>query len=373
MLCWRLSNRPQAVGRRPQILIKIVFVCFAIFFVVVSCFALDGSTTLTINPEQSRRVESRTFDGRIDFLHKDIFFSLDLRDSGKLEVSGNIEGERYNLKLKLRHLKFGRSDLSTDFYASGVIIKGADGRIKSIKGEAWTQASLLNFKPLKEFAADYGLKNGRLIIDALSWADFGLTGYIEKGPPAGRSVGTADKKGNSFLHLEADLFLTIKEMPLKDLAGLLGISPEDIELAGIISGVVRIKGPQDALKIEAKLTAQDGTVSQLKFKSAALDLEGIWPVLRFVHSRINDIEGVSYELKGKFNAMSLAELNSADHQVTVNSANEAMRFQDWVIKRKLGRGQEALEAAYPLKKNQALKMRIKNEEETLGWEKTVKF
>ena len=32
-----------------------------------------------------------------------------------------------------------------------------------------------------------------------------------------------------------------------------------------------------------------------------------------------------------------------------------------------------LEAAYPLKKNQALKMRIKNEEETLGWEKTVKF
>src|SRR3989338_4168159 len=81
-------------------------------------------------------IESRTFDGRIDFLHKDISLCLDLKDSGKLEVSGNVEGERYNLKLKLRHLKFGRSDLSTDFYASGVILKGADGRIKSIKGKA---------------------------------------------------------------------------------------------------------------------------------------------------------------------------------------------------------------------------------------------
>lgn len=357
MIRWCLNNRS-------AVLVNIVFVCLAIFLAVVSCFA----------------IESQTFDGKIDFLHKDIFFSLDLKDSGKLEVSGNVEGERYNLKLKLRHLKFGRSDLSTDFYASGVILKGADGRIKSIKGKAWTQASLLNFKPLKEFAADYGLKNGRLIIDALSWADFGLTGYIEKGPPAclptgktGRAGKAAHKKGNSFFDLEADLFLTIKEMPLKDLAGLLGISPEDIELAGIVSGVARIKGPQDALKIEAKLTAQDGTVSLLNFKSAALELEGIWPVLRFVHSRINDIGGVAYELKGKFNVRSLSELNSADHQVTVNSANAAMRFQDWVIKRKLGRGEEVLEAAYPLKKNQALKMRIKNEEETLGWEKTVKF
>jgi hypothetical protein len=318
-------------------------------------------------------IESRTFDGRIDFLHKDIFFSLDLKDKGKLEVSGNIAGERYNFKLKLRHLKFGRSDLSTDFYASGVLLKMADGRIKSIKGKAWTQASLLNFKPLKEFAADYGLKNGRLIIDTLSWADFGLTGYIEKGPPAGRAGGIAHKKGSSFFDFEADLFLTIKEMPLKDLAGLLGISPEDIELAGIISGEARIKGPRDALKIEAKLTARDGTVSLVNFKSAALDLEGIWPVLRFVNSRINDIGGVAYELKGKFNARLLSELNSADHQVTVHSANEAMRFQDWVIKRKLGRGEDLLEAAYPLKKNQALKMRIKKEEETLGWEKTVKF
>lgn len=343
MIRWCLSNRP-------QVLASIILVCLSVFLAVISCFA----------------IESRTFDGRIDFLHKDISFSLDLKDNGKLEVSGNIEGERYNLKLSLRHLKFGRSDLSTDFYASGVLLKGADGRIKSIKGKAWTQASLLNFKPLKEFTADYRLKNGRLIIDALSWADFGLTGYVEK-------VNAAHKKGNSFLCLEADLFLTIKEMPLKDLAGLLGISPEDIELAGIVSGVARISGPQDALKIEAKFTAQDGIVSLVKFKSAALGLEGIWPVLRFVHSRINDIGGVAYELKGKFNARSLSELNSADHQVTVNSANEAMRFQDWVIKRKLGKGQEMLEAAYPLKKNQALKMRIKNEEETLGWEKTVKF
>src|SRR3989338_6564542 len=280
MMRWCLNKNQKSKSKNPCLTAgrKITYQNpkFKIFGIYIVILLFDFLILNLIMPTDIVfAIESKTFDGRIDFLHKDISFSLDLKYNGKLEVSGNLEGERYNLKLKLRHLKFGRSDLSTDFYASGVILKGADGRIKSIKGKAWTQASLLNFKPLKEFAADYGLKNGRLIIDALSWADFGLTGYIEKGK-------AVHKKGNSFLHLEADLFLTIKEMPLKDLAGLLGISPEDIELAGIVSGVARIKGPQDALKIEAKLTAQDGTVSLGKFKNAALDLEGIWPVLRFV-------------------------------------------------------------------------------------------
>ena len=343
MILWCLNNRS-------QVLASIILVCLSVSPIIDSCFA----------------IESKTFDGRIDFLHKDLTFCLDLKAQGRLEISGNVEGESYNLKLAIRHLKFGKSDLLTDFYTSGIILKKPGAAVKAMKGKAWTQASLLNLKPLKEFSADYELENGRLTINALSWAGFDLKGYIEKRK-------TKDKNNNPFFNVQADLFLTIKEMPLNDLAGLLGVNPEDVKLSGIISGKARIKGPWGSLKILLKLAAQDGTVAQVNFKSASLELEGVWPILRFVHSQINDTGAVAYELKGKFNVEKLSEFNSADHQVTVYSANEAMRFEDWVIKRKSDSGEEMLEAAYPLKNSQALKMRFKNEEEILGWEKTVKF
>jgi hypothetical protein len=163
-------------------------------------------------------------------------------------------------------------------------------------------------------------------------------------------------------------------MDLKDFAGLLGVSPEAVALEGKVSGQIRIQGPHNAVKIEAKLTASEGSVSTIKFKSAKIDAEGFWPILRFVNAQVNEAQGVVYELKGKFNVRELSDFNSAQHEVIVYSANNAMRLQDWVIRREhTYKGEDVVEAEYNLEKNQALKMRIKDQEEILGWEKTVKF
>ena len=55
--------------------------------------------------------------------------------------------EKYNLTISLRHIKLGKSDISADFYAAGIILRTKEGKLKSVKGKARTQASLLNFKP----------------------------------------------------------------------------------------------------------------------------------------------------------------------------------------------------------------------------------
>lgn len=163
-------------------------------------------------------------------------------------------------------------------------------------------------------------------------------------------------------------------MDMEELAGLLGINPKDVSLAGRVSGEVRITGPQNEVKIEAKLTAKKGKVAGIMFNSAKINLEGIWPILRFNDSQINDIGGIVYQLKGQFNLRELSDFRCPEHKVVVYLANNAIRFQDWVIKRKEdNKGQDYVEAEYSLQKNQALKMRIKNEEETLAWEKKVKF
>lgn len=331
---------------------SIILACLLILLAAQSCLA----------------IESKTFDGTIDFQNKGISFSLDLKEKGKLEVSGIIEGDSYRIKLVLRHIKFGKSDLLTDFYAQGIMIKNQEGGLLALKGKAWTQNTLLNFKPLKEFLADYELSNSRLTIHSLSWADFGLKGYIERSGYGGAGLV------NPFSGAYYDLLLTIKEMPIRDLAGLLGVNPDEIDLSGVVSGEVSIRGAQDEIKTEAKLTALNGSVSNLKFDSATLNMEGFWPTLRFVDARVIEPEGVAYELQGKFNLKELSDFGSSQHQVTVYSANNAMRLQDWIIKRRQGaKGIDWLEAEYPLKKHQALKMRIKDQEEIFGWERTVKF
>ena len=344
------------------------------FLLVVLPFSF---LVLTLVFDAAFALENRSFESTIDFLNKDITFNLDLKENGKLEASGGWKENKYNIKLALKHIKFGKSDILSEFYASGIITRSPEGKPAAIKGRAWTQGSLLNFKPLKEFSADYELSNAGFIIHSLSWADLDIKGQVKSLPvrQAGVKVGSGFKPFPTLQRqILVNLFLTIKEMELSELAGLLGINSQDVDLAGKVSGEARIRGPGQAVKIEAKLTASDGKVSRIKFSSAKLILEGIWPILRLVSAQINDMGGIVYELKGQFNLKKLSDFASSQHQVAVSSANNTMRFQDWIIRRQADeKGQDTVEAEYPIKNNQALKMRIKNQEETLGWEKSVKF
>src|SRR3989338_8278640 len=297
-----------------------------IFRILIFLFYCIG---LGILPKKILAQETKTFAGRINFFSKDASLIFDLKEQGRLEVAGNTEG----------------------------------GKIKAAKGKAWTRASLLNFKPLKEFSADYEINDTGLTIKALNWADIEIKGSIKR-----------NQNGNLFSNPDFDLYLTIREIALDELAGLLGVNPKDAALSGKVSGEIKLQGPKEAIKIEAKLTALSGQAGEIKFNSAKFTLEGIFPVMRLGDTQINEINGAAYELKGQFNLLELSNLSSPQHQVTVHSANNVMLFQDWIIKHNFDyEGKDIVEAEYPLKNNQALKMRIKNQDETLGWEKTVKF
>ena len=351
--CLSLPDR-QAGGRQAVTSHQLSFLIYiltgiGVFFSGNSCLAL----------------ENRTFDAQVDFLARSSKAHLELKDKGSLDIAAKFDDEKYEAHIVLRHIKFGQSDLSTDFYTSGTILRTSGKGLKLVKGKAWTQASLLNFKPLKEFAADYEIKDSRLVINSLSWADIQCRGFIE---------GSNAELENILFDQKFDLSLNIKDMDLKDFAGLLGISPEDLELSGGVSGNIAVTGPKEAVKIQAELAALEGNIAKVKFSSAKINLEGLWPILRFTSGQINDVEGGVYELKGQFSLTELSNFNSSGHKVIISSANNTVRFQDWIIKRELDKsGQDTVEAKYPLKNNESLKMRIRNQEETLGWEKSVKF
>ena len=150
-----------------------------IFRILILFFSCAG---LSILPKEALAQETKTFDGRIDFFSQYASFIFDLKEQGILSAAGNKQGDNYNIHLSLKHIRFGNSDISCDFYSSGIIIKAENGKIKAVKGKAWTQASLLNFKPLKEFSADYEINDSGLTIKALSWADIEIKGEIKKNP-----------------------------------------------------------------------------------------------------------------------------------------------------------------------------------------------
>lgn len=332
---------------------KISGILFLILCGIGACFL----------PEKTLAQETKTFDGKIDMFSRDASLVFDLKENGTLTAAGNAQDNAYNLNLSLKHLKLAKSDISCDFYSGGTIIRTEDGKIKALKGKAWTQASLLDFKPLKEFRADYEINNTGLVIESLSWAGIEIKGSIKR-----------NQNGNLFSNPDFDIYLTIKEATLDELAGFLGIKPNDITLSGKVSGEIHLQGPKESIKIEARLTALSGQAGEVEFNSAKFDLEGIFPVMRLGHAQINEINGAVYELKGQFNLLELTNFASPQHQVTVHSANNVMLIQDWIIKHNIDyEGKDIVEAAYPLKNNQALKMRIKNQDETLGWQKTLKF
>jgi hypothetical protein len=354
---WCLSRgkkqRPENRGQKTE---KIFFCLLLYVFCLLSkmghCLAFGG----------------KTFDGVIDFKNRDISFNLDLQEKGRLALTATSNAGAYSISLALKHIKLGKSEVSTDFYAAGTIVSVNNGGVgykqsgvlgKSLSGRAWTQNTILNFRPLKEFSVDYEIGDSGITITLFSWADFSLKGEIKKGAQGG---------------LYYDLSLTVKDMPLSDFAGLLGVNLESIELSGVVNGEIIIKGPHNTVEIEAKLTARDGSISLLKFSSISLEAQGFWPVLRIVKAKVNDADGLVYEPQGKFNLKELSDFTSSAHSIMVNSANNSLRLQDWILRRKMvSDGYDWLEAEFPLKKNQALKLRIKGEEEILEWEKAVKF
>ena len=346
MVHWYLNKKvcPLPAGRWP-LAVKIVLICLWTF--------------LTAN--LGLAIEEKKFDCKIDFVNKYLNLNLDLKDKGSIDIKGNIDDKgEYNIGVFLRHFRFGTNDILTDFNTRGTIEYFSDGKVKALKGKASTQRTLLNLKPVKELQFDYVLCDDKLRVNSLSWADIRVSGGIQFKP--GYFV---------------DLALVIDNMELQSLARILGMKQSDLEdlgIEGAVSGSLKIKGPLQALKIEGKFMAYDGRISETEFRSARINVEGNWPVLRFVNSQINDTGGIVYDLKGEFNLKELSDLASPEHRVMVYSANNMMRFQDWVIKRSPDeKGQDMVEAEYSLKKNQALKMRIKNQEEMLAWERTVKF
>jgi hypothetical protein len=299
-----------------------------------------------------------TFIGQIDFRNKEVQLEVAFSEKEKVVSSFKVTGNSAYLNAQIEHLKISQADLSTNLEGSFNFERNAEGRIKNLDGVIWSRYSILNHKPFKEIVGSFHLKDGKLSIDKLTWAEAGLSGWLDLKPP-----------------FDGELAIEITDMEISELAPLAGVKTEKLLLSGLVSGRLRLTGRLlGAMQMKGQLRSSKGQVEDFIYHDANLNFSGPYPALDIVDSAISDEQGYIYNLVGRFNLLEINNFTSSQHQIKVSPFSEQdFRSQSWTIKRE-GMGQDSeLEFGYRLKPDRPSQILSEGTEGMLGVERKHKF
>lgn len=298
-----------------------------------------------------------TFSGQADFSNKDIQLEIVFKEKEKIVNSLKIAGDAFYLNSQLEHIKINQADLTTNLESSFYIEKNAVGKIQSLDGIVWTKYSLLNYKPFREVVGSFHFKEGKLIIEKVTWAEMSFSGQLNLKAP-----------------FDLDFTVEINDMDINTLVPLAGIKSDRLFLSGLVSGKLRVFGRLNGIQIKGQLYSKEGQIEDFAYREANINFGGFYPLLDIVDSSISDEQGYVYSLVGRFDLLEINNFTSSQHQISVSPFSDSnFNSQAWTIRKEgLGRDSE-LEFGYRLKPNQLPEGLSGNREGMLGIERKHKF
>ena len=322
------------------------------------CFLyLCFSALFLLNPTTANA--KCVFKGEINFIEKKIELELNFKKKEGVIIHLNfLPDDKFSLSAKLNHLRIANSCLSTELNSQGEIMRDRNGEWIGLKGSIQTNYSLLNFKPSKEINGYFKFKQSSLSIYSLIWKNLRISGEISLEIPCR-------------LNLSVDII----DMDINELASLLAINLEGISLSGLVSGHVEIEGILPVPEIKGELRFNNGNIETLKYNAMLINIDGVYPILKFVDSNIFEKNGQIYYLIGKFNLKELDNLTLLTHNLKlIPSVDDDFSWQAWTIRRKKSYGQDDLvEFEYQLKEDRPFKMRLREDEEIFSLEHSLRF
>ncbi len=303
------------------------------------------------------------FEGNVNFIQR--IFQMQINFKGNEKIATQLKflpDDSYYFNANLEHIKIANFDVSSNFESSGRLLKDDKGKGKGkvFKGWFWSNYSLLNYKPFREMSGAFELdqKSKRLSLSSFAWGGLEINGSIDLTTP-----------------FNLNLVLVIKDMEAKELATILGISTEDIEIGGLISGKLKIEGVFSNPKIRGQIKASQGIINEFKYKDIFLNLEGSYPLLNIVDSRIIEENSMPYSLAGKLDLRGLNNLKAQGNSIKIfPSEKNSFNWQSWNIRRKLmSDSDDKLELEYKLKPNRPFGIRFEDNQEIIGFGQKIKF
>ncbi|MBI5415260.1 MAG: hypothetical protein HZA29_00430 [Candidatus Omnitrophica bacterium] len=302
-----------------------------------------------------------TFHGQVDFSRKQLDVVLDFLpppESGPpanpadnhpstvaVSAARTSPGD-YRLSLDIEHLRTPLFDLLSKIEGSFEIVP------PRVKGRIWSRDSLVDYRPIRELAGQFEIKDNRLFLNDLSVANLNCAGTLDMRYP-----------------YKMDLTVKLQDMAMKDFLDF-WVRGNGYDSSGSVSGELGISGTPERLNLKGSLESYNGTIEQLAYNTIHLNAEGIYPDMRILDSTLSKADGVSVNFSGPFD---LSDQENFQKQISAlvfaPIVSGSLTQREWTIKRTRQAGAGSTEIKYLLRKDD----RISGGSDMLGVQQRMDF
>lgn len=274
----------------------------------------------------------------------------------QLEVNV-IKGEGQSFVLDFRFENF-----ATPFFDMTAHLKGAvefDNKIlqsRKISGRIVQDLSDGSLNPDEGLVVAFHMADEVLHVDKASWAGLTGKGFVNLRQP-----------------FEVDFRFGFQDVQMSYALSWLSDGTKELDATGALSGFTQLAGPADKLSIRAHLVSHYGSIEKFSYDLLSLHLQGIYPVVELANSTVTKSSGFSFDLDGKINLESRADMETQFKTVKkIPLINENALQSQWVLKRGFEDGGKT-ETKFFLKKDKQTSFTDQDDSELFGMEKKIGF
>jgi hypothetical protein len=322
--------------------------------------------------------------GQIDFKDKWAKFTSRLEDEEKLGLSIDFSKlNKYTADININHIKINKKDIVSNISSEIYLNRDQDNFLSSIEGSLRTETLIIDYNPFDNVETSFTI-NGKIF--------------------KVRKMKIGDKiyaQGIFSFGSSSTIDMNMKIRDLKaDKDSYLKVFPEDVAFSSTIDADIDIRGDLYKPDISADLTCSSGQLRDIPFESIRLKLEGTYPLLIIVNSRINTEEGY-LPVEGLVDLRKVKTGNLME-DIVITSDRENIYIEGWnlskikesseiSLKKSIGENvsllyktyleeqeengvnQQELELEYEILENKNLELRLRENEEIFGLENKIKF
>lgn len=286
-----------------------------------------------------------TFYGQVDLAQKQLDVTLDfshLPGSPSLEnrqssvaISGaKVSDKDYHFSLNIDHLRTPLWDLLSKIESSLEFDPQTVGKsAPMVRGEIWSQNSLIDYKPIRELTGQFEIKDSQLLLKSLSLGNLSCQGSLELVYPY--------KMGMNVL---------LRDVEMEDFLNF-WVGNKKYKSFGTVSGEIAVSGTWDRIGLKGNLESHDGYVEQLEYNSIHLNAQGVYPRLSIEQSTISRADGLSFTFSGPVDLSDQENFTKQIGALVLSPLVSDSAFgREWTIKRLNQPKSGATEIKYLLRK-----------------------
>ncbi len=329
--------------------------------------------------------------GRFDLKERFLHFEVERNGRKVINLESHLSSwSQKRTNIRLREINIVNAEISTDIDISTLIYLSEQGTKLNTVGVIAAKNTTINNEPCYNLVVDYKIIKDKFFIKNLSMAKgiYTAQGWIEFIEP-----------------YQFDVDFRMNNGPLADFWAL-GKDESGRQVKGTIKGKMKVWGTPSLPKMKGYFESKDGDLENFKYESGYAMIEAEGPVIKIIDGFLSQVAnnlnikrgdyildgqidlrkvgttGIIKELKLRpvlasnkddqtadevqFSQLVLGrDINKRIHVDYKASYDDETRYED---------KQEAeLELKYKLKRNQILRMRLKEDEEFIGVEHKIKF